>query len=115
MIAANSIFAADANCVQVLVPAAIARNACSNSAFGGYYAAEEHIGHLNRHSASVIAPLFDEARSGDYLLQCHLLYCDTNHSRAGYDVDVIITSVKAFGENEMLYNSLQEQNLNPRR
>ena len=111
IVVANLIFAVDVNCVQVLAPS----TACGTSAFGGHYAAGEHIDHLNRQSASVIAPLFDEPSGGEYLLQCHLLYSDTNHSRAGYDVDVVITSLNYVDANELLFNSLQEQNLNPRR
>ena len=49
------------------------------------------------------------------MLQCPLLYSDTNHSRAGYDVDVVITRLNSVDANELLFNSLQERNLNPRR
>ena len=73
IIVANSIFAVDVNCVQVLAPS----TACGTSTFRGHHVAGEHIGHPNRQSASVIAPLFDEPSGGEYLLQCHLLYSDT--------------------------------------
>ena len=101
----------DANCIQILAP----KIACEDNIVGGFYAPGEHIGHLSRHFASLISPFFDESKYSSCEIHCHLLYNDSNHSRAGYAVDVVIISTLTPQENDLLFISLEAENLNPRR
>ena len=101
----------DANCIQILAPMI----ACEDNVVGGFYAPGEHIGHLSRHFASLISLLFDDSKYSSFEIHCHLLYIDSNHSRAGYAVDVVITSTLIHEENDKLFISLEAKNLNPRR
>lgn len=101
---------ADVNCIQVLAPSI----ACGDNAFGGFYTSGEHIGHLSREYSCAIAEFLDDDKTGCFLFQCHLAYSDTNHTRAGYDVELIISSDSKEGVDQ-LFSTLEALNLNPRR
>lgn len=75
----------------------------------------EHIGHLSKNVSSLLAPIIDSDVSGCHLLRCHLVYCDTNHSRAGYEVDIVITSDHSVEDSEIFFTDLCALDLNPRR
>jgi hypothetical protein len=67
-----------------------------------------HIGHVNREVAAVLSPLMDlssskslyhnrfKSKNGAYgiYFKMHrfLFYCDTNHSRSGYRMQIIVDS-----------------------
>ena len=100
----------DKKCIQVLAPAVES----DKQAEGEFYAVGEHIGHLDRISASILAPFFDDLSSDVCKFQCHLLYSDTNHSRSGYDVDIVLSCNGTSDGNNELFGKFEALNLNPR-
>ena len=82
---------------------------------GGFYESGEHIGHISKHYTALIAPIFDQCVEGTCELICHLFYADSNHSRAGYKVVIILRSTQNAEVTDRLFLSLQQQNLNPKR
>lgn len=62
----------------------------------------------------MIAPLFDCINaSGNYIFEGHLTYGDTNHSKAGYDLDIVLSSHNSTDEINQLFSRLESLNLNP--
>ena len=80
----------------------------------GVFAPGEHIGHITKDFSSVIAPILVQCEIACYtVFECHLIYSDTNHSRAGYDVDVIIRSNQNPVSNLDIFHQLEELHLSP--
>jgi serine protease inhibitor ecotin len=57
---------------------------------GGFYYPGEHIGHISRQYSALTAPIFDECEEGTCELSCHLIYADSNHSKVGFKVAIIL-------------------------
>lgn len=89
---------ADCNCVQILAPE------FGGGVRGNVYVAGQHFGHIARECSEVLAPLFDDGFVGDschcddfhynsgFTFECHLLSNDTNKSKKGYPVSIIVLS-----------------------
>ena len=62
----------------------------------GTYTPGEHIGHLRREHSSQLAPVIDALIDSDMLrfitIECNLTDMDTNHSRKGYTLSVVVMS-----------------------
>lgn len=91
-------FLADKNCVQLRAPH------FGNNEEGASFEPEQHIGHLAKDCAKEIAELMDKgfnyqspnladnssySTSGFYFTAV-LTYCDSNRSKLGYDIDVVV-------------------------
>ena len=76
------------NCVQVRAPDNIV--GCNKGAFDP----GEHIGHIKREWAAKLAPVIDDLiRTGmldSVCFDCFLSDSDTNHTRKGYILNVVI-------------------------
>jgi hypothetical protein len=80
----------------------------------GEFTPEEHIGHITKDFSSLIAPILILCEIACYpAFECHLQYSDTNHSRAGYDVDIIIRSIENPVSNLDIFRQLEELHLSP--
>lgn len=96
----------DVNCIQLLAPSRYV------DVSQGSFIPGQHIGHISRNFAAILAPLIDDHH---LTLSCyaHLVYGDTNHSRVGYDIDVVVLSSNSTEFNELLFLKFSELNLNP--
>lgn len=80
----------------------------------GVFTPGEHLGHITKDFSSLIAPILDMCENASYpAFECLLQYSDTNHSRAGYDVDIIIRSIQNSVSNHNIYRQLEELQLSP--
>lgn len=63
-----------------------------------------------------MAPILDQYAKlhNDVAFNIHLNYSDTNHSRAGYEIDIVVMSNCSFEFNELLEQQLVTANLHPR-
>lgn len=103
-----SILLTDPNCIQIRAPRDF------NDQNQGVYCPGEHIGHLTKDFSSKIAPILVLCEAAYYpAFECHLQYTDTNHSRAGYDVDVIIRNFQTTMSNQELFRLLEGLHLSP--
>ena len=103
-----TIFLPDVNCIQVLAPEEINESNC------GIFNPGEHIGHLTKDFSSLIAPILDMCEDLLYpAFECHLQYSDTNYTRVGYDVDIIIRICPYSKYTQDLFDQLEELKLNP--
>ena len=71
---------------------------------GNKYDPGQHIGHIARNCSEVLSPLMDGGLPSDscdsdnciydsgFVFQCHLSSNDTNKSKDGYPVDIIVLS-----------------------
>lgn len=68
---------------------------------GNKYDPGQQIGHIARDCSAVLSPLMDGGFVGDsdnyhydsgFVFQCHLSSNDTNKSKSGYPVDIIVLS-----------------------
>ena len=81
----------------------------------GHFTEEEHIGHLAKEFSSLFAPIFDLYENNpDIAYSVHLNFSDTNHSRVGYEVDIIVMTNCSITFNEQLCQQFTEADLNPR-
>ena len=78
----------------------------------GSFIPGQHIGHISRNFASILAPLIDDHHL-TLSFYAHLVYGDTNHSRVGYDIDVVVLSSNSKEFNELLFVQFSELKLNP--
>lgn len=89
----------DSNCVQILAPL------FGNSDVGACFMEGQHIGHVAKDCAKVLARLMDAGfeavastavDSSDncnaFTLSCCLSYSDTNRSKLGYEIDIVVNS-----------------------
>ena len=75
----------DSNCIQILAPVDSTEESKET------FICNEHIGLISREFSVVIAPLLDQfASSNNVAFKLSLLYSDTNHSRVGYDLDLVV-------------------------
>lgn len=100
------IYFIDANCIQLLAPSSHV------NIDQGIFSAGEHIGHISRSFAEILAPLLDK-HPLDLSLQGHLMYTDTNHTRLGFDLDIIVLSSMTEEFNKSIFLKFCEMNLNP--
>ena len=103
-----SISFSDVNCIQVRAPQENSESNC------GIFNPGEHIGHITKEFSFLIAPILDMCEDlPNPAFECHLQYSDTNHTRFGYDVDVVITICQYSKYNQDLFYRLEELKLNP--
>lgn len=99
----------DPNCIHIRAPSS------KEGSNLGNFDVKEHIGHLKKEYSSLFAPIFDQYElNDDVTFHIHLNYSDTNHSRVGYDVDVVVMSDCSITFNEQLIQKFFEAALNPR-
>ena len=81
----------------------------------GHFEPNEHIGHMSREFSSKFAPIFDQySNSKDAVnFNFHLYYSDTNHSRHGYQIDILVLSDCSSEFNEQLYQQFIAADLQP--
>lgn len=80
----------------------------------GTYIPGEHIGHLRREWAAKLAPIIDKLTDCDMLqfisFDCLLCESDTNHSRNGYALTVVVMSAsddnKSYLEAKRLFRNI---------
>ena len=97
----------DSNCIQVLAPSD------SGGLNVGTYCRREHIGHISREFSALLAPILDEFSSViSVTFKLLLMYSDTNHSRAGYDLDLEVSSSDVSQNSHVLFK-FSAANLNP--
>ena len=74
------------------------------------------MGHLTREFSSRIAPILDQYAklTDDVAFNIHLNYSDTNHTRAGYEIDIVVMSNCSLEFNNLLEQQLLTANLHPR-
>jgi hypothetical protein len=82
---------------------------------GGFYIKGEHIGHISREYSALIAPIFDDCREGTCEMYCDLMYADSNHSKLGYKVVIVLKCTLNAECTDRLFSLLQQRNLNPQR
>ena len=98
----------DANCIELLAPKKFVEPSQGNFIPG------EHIGHISKNFAEILAPTIDK----HYLtvsFQGHLVHSDTNHTRLGYDIDIIVLSNNTEEFNQTMFQKFCEMNLDPTR
>jgi hypothetical protein len=93
-----SLLLTDRNCIQILAPLV------GGDTGGNVYKEGQHIGHIARECAEVLAPLLDRGFVGDscatddfrynsgFILECHLQSTDSNKSKKGYPVSIVVLS-----------------------
>lgn len=84
--------------MQILAPQ------IGGSSGGNIFTAGQHVGHVARECSEVLAPLMDDGFVSDscdsddfnynsgFRLECHLLSNDTNKTKKGYPVSIIVLS-----------------------
>lgn len=95
---------ADTNCVQVRAPDTF--GGCNT----GAYDPGEHIGHLKREWSAKLAPIIDYLISSGMLdsvrFDCVLSEGDTNHTKSGYILNIIIMCCDITALSDKLENLL---------
>jgi hypothetical protein len=89
--------------------------AWEENVLGGFYHRGMHIGHISRQYSALIAPIFDDCDEGTCELLCHLIYADSNHSKVGFRVAIIMRCTLNVECTDRIFLRLQQLNLNPRR
>jgi hypothetical protein len=96
----HTIFLADKNCIQLRAPL------LGSDAEGASFVPGQHFGHLAKDCAKAIAELMDKGfdfqspnladnsaySSSGFYFTAVLSYCDSNRSKLGYDLDLIVHS-----------------------
>lgn len=92
---------------------------------GNIYAAGQNFGHVARECSEVLAPLMNNGFVGDscdsdyfaynsgFRLECHLLSTDTNKTKKGYPVCIIVLSNKSPSWVQCLATMLSEYGFPP--
>ena len=111
---------ADANCIQIRAP-------LFGSDFeGANFEHGQHIGHVTKECAKVLAKLMDEGFEATaassfenpvymtgYEFSALLTYTDTNRSKSGYDIDIIVHSDNSTSWINAMFLFLSDQGLKP--
>ena len=116
----DTIFLADANCIQIRAPL------FGSNVEGANFEHGEHVGHVAKECAAVLAKLMDagfEAITAtpsvnsdyiiDYQFSAMLSYTDTNRSKLGYDIDIIVHSNKSASWVDAMFLFLHHQGFEP--
>ena len=95
---------ADRNCIQVRAPDSV--SGCNT----GAYDPGEHIGHLKREWSAKLAPILDYLTCRGMLdsvrFDCFLSEGDTNHTKKGYNLNIVIMCCDITALSEKLENLL---------
>ena len=113
-------FLADANCIQIRAPL------FGSNVEGANFEHGQHIRHVAKECATVLAKLMDagfEAITAtpsvnsdyitDYQFSAMLSYTDTNRSKSGYDIDIIVHSNKSASWVNAMFLFLHHQGFEP--
>ena len=113
---------ADPNCIQIRAPL------FGNNVEGAHFEHGQHIGHVAKECAKILSKLMDsgfEAISAtasssedfkymnDYQFSAMLTYTDTNRSKLGYDIDIIVHSNKSASWINAMFSFLDHEGLEP--
>ena len=99
----------DPNCLQIRAPAS------KDGKNLGHFELKEHIGHVKKEFTSLLAPIVDlHDGNADIAFHVILNYSDTNHSRVGYEVDIVVMTNCSTTFNEQLIQQFIVANLDPR-
>lgn len=86
---------------------------------GASYIPGEHIGHISRDTALVISEFMDSNSSllnennrygRGFMFACRLKE-DTNHTSAGYDIDVVVFTTNSDSWTDLFHDILSQRNI----
>ena len=108
------------NCIQIRAPL------FGSNVEGARFEHGQHIGHVAKECAQVLAKLMDAGFEAikdsssvntyymtDYQFSAMLTYTDTNRSKLGYDIDIIVHSNKSASWIDAMFLFLHHQGLEP--
>lgn len=109
----------DANCIEIRAPL------IGGDVNGAIFNHGQHIGHVAKDCARVMAHLMDAGHHGSsvssdcctyysgFLFKLELSYSDTNRTKLGYDVDIIVCSENSAPWVASLFSLLRDEGLKP--